>query len=450
MWAILGWGCHSEPGALGFGDNFSGDFDVVLTDTTSVKVSTVLLDSIPTSSTGMLLVGGYTDPRLGKLTATGYCQLLNTSWLPATGATFDSLVLIANYYKKSGATANYYFGDTTQTQIFAVHRVLNDFKTHALPMFWVNEGQYSALYKDNSLFNTTTHSVDPTPLGSRAIRLRPTSTDSLRIRLSDMLGREWLESTQAQLPTLLEQARFLEYFKGISIVNASANPSVVVAINPENLKIRLYYKQYVSDKLVQLHQDFTFNSALYNHSAISADRSATLLKDLTPEHEVANSVTNNEVYIQAGTGVVTKIRFPYVRKTIDLSEVFMVNHAQLVIEPVKETFDKNRPYPRTLTLYLTDKSNLPLQQLAADYQTGVAQSATFGVDNELQLSSGYTFTITQYVQKLLNTEGNLDNGLLIMPLPADINTGVEKVNLSAGTSDAYRVKLNVWYTRSKQ
>ncbi|AYB29441.1 DUF4270 family protein [Chryseolinea soli] len=434
-------GCDHDPGVLGLGSNFSSDFGMMVVDTTTVQVSTVLLDSIPTSSTGSLLMGGYSDPKLGNLTAKGYIQVTNPTWTPATVAFFDSLVLRI-------AHSGYYYGDTTQAQTIEVHRVTKDFKTYALPFYWYNEGQYSALYKAASLYNTTKTPVESTPLGSRQVIFRPNAKDTLTIRLSDALGKEWLTSAQAQAPDLVETARFLTYFKGVSIENASAQPAVVVGLNTDGMKIRLYYKEYSADKLTQKYQDFAFSSSLFNYSSITADRSATKLKDIATTGEVISTASDDQVYVQAGTGLVTKIRFPHVHKTIDGKGTLLVNQAQLLIEPVKDSFDKNRPYPKTLTIFKTDRSNLPLAQLSADYNPSAGQSASYTEDKEYQTSSGYTFNITQYVQNLVGTEGNTDNGLLLMPPGTELTTKVNKIYLGVNNSGTkYRVKLKIWYTR---
>ncbi|HEY5748959.1 MAG TPA: DUF4270 family protein [Chryseolinea sp.] len=434
-------GCDHDPGVLGLGSNFSSDFGMMMVDTTTVQVSTVLLDSIPTSDTGSLLVGGYADPMLGNLTAKGYIQVSNPTWTPATLAFFDSLVLRI-------AHSGYYYGDTTQAQTIEVHRVTKDFKTYALPFYWFNEGQYSALYKANSLYNITKTPVESTPLGSRQIIFRPNAKDTLQIRLDDALGKEWLAGAQSQAPDLVEVDRFLTYFKGVSIENASAQPSCVVGLNTDGMKIRLYYKEYVEDKLTQKYQDFAFSSTLFNYSSIVADRSATNLKDIATTGEVISTASDDQVYVQAGTGLVTKIRFPHVHKTIDGTQTLLVNQAQLLIEPVKDSFDKNRPYPKTLTIFKTDRSNLPLTQLSADYNPSAAQSASYSEDKEYQTSSGYTFNMTQYVQTLVGTEGNTDNGLLLMPPGTELNTKVNKIYLGVKNSGTtYRVKLKIWYTR---
>ena len=80
-------GCTNDPSSLGLSDSsFKTDYGVVLVDTVTVSVSTVLLDSIPTSNTGVLLVGGYSDMKLGRLQAEAYVQVgIGDTWSPRNG-----------------------------------------------------------------------------------------------------------------------------------------------------------------------------------------------------------------------------------------------------------------------------------------------------------------------------------------------------------------------------
>src|SRR5262245_8336861 len=86
--------CNNEPGSLGLGNSvFDNDYSVVVVDTIKVVASTVLLDSIPTSGTGSILIGGYSDPALGVLNAEANIQLdKGETWEPPDNAIFDSLV----------------------------------------------------------------------------------------------------------------------------------------------------------------------------------------------------------------------------------------------------------------------------------------------------------------------------------------------------------------------
>lgn len=433
--------CTDEPNTLGVGNNsFAKSYGVVLIDTMTVAVSTVLLDSIPTSGTGTLLAGGYEDEKLGTLQAEGYLQLgTGETWEPSAAAVFDSLVLVAKY-------SGYSYGDTTTVQTFEVRRITQSFKSYSLPQYWVDERQYSALYKEGSLYNSSTIRSEAVPLGTRAVRLRPGSQDSLSIRLNDDLGREWLQLAQNKSTTISQQDKFLEYFKGIAI--SAASLSCVTGFTTEDVKARLYYKQYEGEEWKQQFHVFPFSSERFNYSRLSSDRTGTILENLAQHNnEVEARETSDEAFIQSGSGVVTKVHFPYVRKMIDLKDLLIVNQAQLIIEPLKNSYNEDLPLPLSLTLYQTDKSNLPLNQLYADFSTDTYQSAYISMDEEFDTSTGYIFNITQYVQKLLSTEGNLEKGLLIMPPPDEISKNVNKVYLSAGSAN--RVRLKVWYTQKK-
>ena len=168
IWMFLAAGCNNEPNVLRIGtSDFEKNFGVVLVDTMTVAASTVLLDSIPTSNTGTLLVGGFSDVNLGTLRAEAYVQVgMLSAWVPTEEAHFDSLVLVAKY-------SGYVYGDTTRSQTFTVSRITQDFKTYALPQYWVDEGQYSALYEANSLYNTSTVQYAAQALGSKTVRPRP-------------------------------------------------------------------------------------------------------------------------------------------------------------------------------------------------------------------------------------------------------------------------------------
>lgn len=434
--------CDNEPGSLGVansvGDN---NYGVVLVDSIKVAASTILLDSIPTSGTGSILIGGYADSKLGILSAEGYVQVgIGDTWDPADNAIYDSLVLVMNY-------SGYNYGDTSNHHTFIARRITAPFRTYSLPQFWVDEKQYSALYRESSIYNSSAIRYDASVLGSKTVRLRPNSNDSLSIRLDDGLGREWLSLAKNESATITQPDKFIEYFKGFSIATSSV-PEAVVGFAADDIKVRLYYREYANEKLVQKFHEFPFSTNLSYYTRISADRTGTTLETLTNDNdELFAAETEEEVFIQSGAGVVVKVTFPYIRKMIDLEDLLIVNEAKLIIEPVNDSYNENFSLPKNLTLFETDDSNLPLKQLYADYNVTEEQNASISIDQEFDRTSGYVFTITQYMQTMLSTEGNLQKGLLIMPLADEINKGVERAYLNAGSSSAYRIKLKIWYTQ---
>ena len=196
----------------------------------------------------------------------------------------------------------------------------------------------------------------------------------------------------------------------------------MLGFSPDSVKLRIYYSEYSNDILKQKSTEFPFSTGLFNYSKIVSDRSGTTLENLTPSNkELPANLTNGESFLQAGTGIATKLIFPSVQKLIDLKTLLIVNQAQLILEPVKDTYSLEYPLPKNLTLFQTDKSNLPIRQLNADYSVD-GQSASISFDEEFDTNSGYVFSITQYMQNLLSTEGNLDQGLLVIPLQSEIGT----------------------------
>ena len=75
---------------------------IVMLDTLSVRVSTINFDSLQTSSTSRLLIGGYTDPIYGKVRSQSYFEFSPTSLKLGSSDSdtytpnyvFDSIVLI--------------------------------------------------------------------------------------------------------------------------------------------------------------------------------------------------------------------------------------------------------------------------------------------------------------------------------------------------------------------
>src|SRR5581483_11374350 len=77
-------GCQKQP-ALNFGSTYLDDntgANIVLVDTATVDVSTVLVDSTSTSGTGYLMVGSYNDDYLGHVTSRAYLQVTPPPSLP--------------------------------------------------------------------------------------------------------------------------------------------------------------------------------------------------------------------------------------------------------------------------------------------------------------------------------------------------------------------------------
>lgn len=438
--------CNDNGSYLGAAFGSESDFDIALVDTVTVKTSTIILDSVPTSGPGgKLMVGKYTDPKLGAVESQIYMQISNgTGWSPSDDATFDSMVLIL-------PLTGYSYGDTTNAMDLHVYQATGDFETFPLPLYWQYEGRRPYFTPTSGyFFNTSSVDYRLSPeLGSKSFKPRPNSVDSIHIRMPDNLGSSWL--AQAKLSTNLFSSltEFLLQFKGITI--KAEDGSAILGVEGSKAKIRLYYKDRVSELVVQRTYDMPYVSEYLAFSNISADRQGTLLEDLGPAQKVIPStLTDNESYIQSGLGILTKIEFPYVEDLLDLPGMLIVNNATLTIEPVRGTFSATTPLPQSLILFETDKSNQPIAALNYDY-TSTQQVASIAFNNEYGTNSGYTFSITQYVQLLLKNPAARANGsalLLSTPL-ANLVNSVDRACVGDSKNAQFRTRLNIYYTYRK-
>ena len=128
---LLAAGCTKDIGSIGVGlPNAQTNTGAYLLDTLTIRASTVLRDSVVTSGSPYLLVGRYTDPVLGTLTARSILRLgvAGGNFRPDPTYQYDSLTLVL----KPDA---YRYGDTTKTQaLFEVHR-LTDPLSETKPLF---------------------------------------------------------------------------------------------------------------------------------------------------------------------------------------------------------------------------------------------------------------------------------------------------------------------------
>ena len=436
--------CSGDGGSLGAGFGAESDFNVGFLGTVTVRTSTVMLDSLPSSGTGKLLVGQYADPKLGVTESQIFMQMSNgTGWAqPSNTATFDSMVLILPY-------SGYYYGDTTATTELHVYQASETFTTYPLPLFWQYEARHPYFTSPSGYFFNSSHVAYATEIGSVSFNPHPLGKDSIHIKLPDDLGKAWLAESKKTINYFQSLSTFLDHFKGITIKATSGGS--IVGINGANVKIRIYYKDLISELITQLKYEMSYTASDFAFNRITADRTGTLLQDLSLSKRIIDSKdTDGEVYIQSGLGVLTKIEFPHIEQVMNIDGMLAVNNATLTIEPIKKTFPVTTRLPQTLVMFQTDKSNQPLAPLLVDYSS-TEQSANIGFDDEFGTNSGYTFQITQFIQLLLdNPQARANGSALLLSTPlSDFLSTVNRATMGGGNHPDYRMRLNIYYTYKK-
>lgn len=336
--AIL-FSCEEDLNLLGFrGDDQR--FKVYYAEI-PVPSSVILLDSVrslnlTTRETNRLLVGSYSDPLLGEVTAISFSQFRAsdiTGFIP-DGSILDSVVLQLRF-------DFYNYGASGITPLdLSIHEL-----TSPLPL--------NDLY-----FSNSNVSYNPIPLGtvSTAIdqvlfdkELSDSDEDSLvlvRIKLDQSFGQELFESIDPEDENFTNFNLFKNRFKGFAI-KATTSDKIVGISNANNSFLTVYYNAGGTSAT----RMFVMSSGI-SFSNLSSDRSSTELSGLSNYHEEFSPPINR--YVQSGVGIATKLDFSGFYDLIDEFPNVVINSAELAIENVAEPGALEYP---TLGLVMLDENN---------------------------------------------------------------------------------------------
>lgn len=495
---VLFGGCEKKDTVGLFTSADLNNLTVAYTDTFTVKTYTVPLDSLPTfgaKNNSTMLIGQYKDPVLGTIRAQPYFQVsLNGSAFDLsnqTGIKYDSVALVLYYNShaieapqiNSYQTGYYpYAGDTNAvasyslyelTQNFGLSRLKNQSSQTGLPLPYFYASNTQEIYTDNFgpqtgyLFNTSKLAYNPgTLLSTTRFRPRPrtksirinsdktVANDSIVFRLPDTLGRKWYnyavaKDSRFQLGTNgAPDGNFVSFFKGLTIVPANAN-GAILSFNPKYSHLRVYYKNSVNGTLVETYKEFPVtlpasNPSLFNH--ISADRTGTPFAGVKPFTAIPSEKTNNLSYVQAGTGLMTRIEFPYLNTFITTHPGLVINRAELEILTGYNTGTSQTPTPPSMLLYLTDRTNIPLSILPQDF-SAQPQVSYFYTNPAVESVGFYKYFMVQYVGALLNSTDYTGRALLLGFQEGAMDNSVQRVALGNQRNNSSKIFLRVYYSK---
>jgi hypothetical protein len=405
---------------IGFGDVPGNDYTkIVNIDTVGVRLSTVMLDSFQTSGTTSMLLGKYKDPYLGVVYASPFFRLNNTAAsadIPVT-AIFDSLIFIVR-------TNHYYYGDTSRLQTI-----------------YVNELSQAISYSFNDrLYNTSNVAVKSPSLGSRTVRINPSLTDSIIIKLSQAKGLELFEKVRQRSTDVTNSNDFLNYFKGISLSVAVSDTTAVYGLKGNNTMLMRMAYHHTTPVIESKYIDFPLEPDGYAFNRLVADRTGTSLPSSTTGIiEIPSTQTNNLAFSQYGMGLLLKMTFPSLRDIVRNDDIVRLLKAELVIRPTYGSFDRLR-LPAKLYLAGTDGSNIMGAKVATLDGEEVQYSSPF-IDAIYGEDSHYKFNITPYIDQLLNTPGSDDHGFFLLEEYSTASMHVNRAVINDANRPSYRTQL---------
>jgi hypothetical protein len=390
---------------------------VVFTDTFTVNLSTLLVDSLPTSNSLRLIAGSYNNPKIGSVSASAYFQLaLNGTDVNGDGIediliytgipVYDSIALIL--------TEEYSYGDTTQLHRIRVHQV-TDIMQYANGV---------------ALYNSSSFQYGPFIIDT-SFHIKDFPAHQVHLRLPQPFGKNLFDLAYSSYQ-LRTNASFMDYFRGLVIVPDVSDVAIYgYSLNPV---MRLYYHDSDNPTTVKYY-DFVNNNNCIHFNRITNVRPAILAASLKNNYdEINSSQTSDEAYLLTGINLFPKIQIPYLYNIRKIYPRAFISKATLVITPEKNSYDQSY-YPATLlSLYQTDLTNIPTTII--NYSNSINPEVISPyIDWEREENTSYTFDVTDFIA--LQLKDTLNNTLSSKALILGSNSV-----LSSGRAEALVLKAN--------
>lgn len=412
-------------------------------DSLTIQTSTILVDSMVTSQQSHLLVGRFEDEKLGITEAVSFFQLgFQNQTAPdfSEDDVFDSLALILDY--------NYAAGDTTKTQEISVFELSEEIQ--------FGDGE-------SSLYNTSKTPYFPNQLGNRIFKALPGLEDPLEIRLNDELGLELFNMAIEGDDNIADEEAFIDFFHGLALVPGENDDAAILGftinnnegvsddeeeVTVPNIKMRLYYRE-PGEILNNTYYDFELRDISKAYFNLQGDRSQTYLSDLkNGEQRLSSTISSNEAYLQAGTGLRIRFDLPYFENLIEsLGPDAYIMDAILRIEPVKGSYSSYFDLPEQLIMYECDNKNNLTDPINATATTDL-QISVPNIDREFNENTYYEFRLTDYLLQRLDKEYYDGSGLLLLMPSPEFESTVERLMIGGEENRENPISLTVYYINS--
>lgn len=418
--------CNDDSKVYSIGDEFIDvNTRVIQIDTLTLKTSTIILDSLVTSSTNRILLGALQDEIFGRLISKSYFEVIGSSYEIDDSAIYDSIGLILHY-------DSYYYGDTTQVQTYKIHKITEDFKPE----------------EEDYFYNTSSLNFESDVLGELSFKPYPIKEDSLYIPLKNEFGEKLFNDIINN--NINNDDDLLKTIKGITIIPDSISNNILgfnfstISGSSDNTVVRLFYTKNDDDNEDNdYYKDFYISLASQQFNQINSDKTSTLLNYINSGEDIyPTQKTNNTAYIQSGTGVCMRVDIPALINLNKLENDGTNLNASLKMYPVKNSYGEKTSLVDSLAIYVFDHKNRMIEQLT-DYGGNYVFAELNTINNEFNDSDYYTANISLFVEQVLMGTYNTNYGLVFL-LP-DYDKSVNKLLVHDSNNSETKMELSIIY-----
>jgi len=457
---------------------FAQDIGVLYTDTLTVNLSTVVLDSIVTSNRANLLLGRYIDPILGAVEASNYFHISNSDTLySAVDTAGRKAVTWIRYPSKVDSIRfilpySLYQGDTLQRQTFKVSQLTDDAKLDATLTYYSNS--IAPTLKSTVLGQV--QNIKVTPIKNQYIISGIQRFDTLKIPITDPTFIDFIKSQRDLFNSkndVLIGTGFREKITGLSITSESVKNAAILGISADRAVMKVYYNYKYAYTLlnnagtadsIRVTVDTVKANNLYiglytratglpnnaRFNKITATRSGAFNKLVNPTDSLQASQANNQVVLQSSTRVAMKVQFPNLL-SLKARKNIAINKAELVLEPTLSSYS----LPTDLILLESNGSNRPVRGIGTTdlgsllFVLGEASTAAY-----VAKSNTYTFNVTSSLQNILSGRNKTNGWLLSADTFAATTAGrgpvsgrnIVSSDVNRAIFDNKKIRLKLYYT----
>ncbi len=405
-----------------------GEAGIMMIDTFSVKLSTVIMDSVRTSQSGEALVGSFNHPDFGQIHSDAVFRISSPGRTNLDeDDVFDGIQFCIKY-------SDYYLGDTTVTHSFTIEEVVSDLKM-------MKDNQ-----KTNNFFYNTTRVSTGRVLGEYTAIPEVTNSDTIKIPLDEEFGKELFEMLRNNEDDITLSSKFYDYFKGIMLKgNREVNQSIIGFNVSNSCCIKLLYHTTLDQRI---DKEIIFDvegSSNYQYNSIETDRTGSLLNELVDqEHNISSSETDDKCFLQGGTGLYAKIDFPGLKRAEQLPALNQIIKAEIVFVPLDYTEDLYNDFPGKLSVYNSDRRNKLGPAILASNNS---ESYMYLFDNAVDEEEDeyYKVDITnQFVVEFLDGIYDEDFSFLIGLSSTEMASTVTSVSFGGHNNADFQPKLRLY------
>lgn len=339
-------GCR-ESSVIGDGFVEGAAYELALNNSVPLEFSTVRFDSLITSRSGRLLIGGQQGTDHGDVSAEAYflftlAESEADDYIEAEDfeqtLRYDSITLTI---PMDGYTL--YMGDVTTEETLVFEQ---------LPFELEYPEEIEALYNYSDLNGKSEQ--EGTIMGEAAFFFATDRIRDLQMRVSDRLGAALFTRLQNGDDIFSDQELASEFLRGFRL-SLSNNP-FMFGINQDSLRFTIHTTDNTTTTSSNRDFNFFVESAPY-FSKVGHENIPELLQVEELEDEVASNALEDRAFIIGGLGYAVKIDLTEVRNLLLDGEPFIVPEAELKVRWLEQTHET---YPDFLVARLVDEDLIDL------------------------------------------------------------------------------------------